>query len=327
MIARAREIHVLDYILTYESNSFKRVGNTYRHKEHNSLAVNDKGWYWHSQRIGNVSALNYLIEAKGYGFVDAVSMLTCEKPTEYPIGKQSTHQSNLSSYKHSPHFNLFETLPPSSQRTPLVLPRRNKDNRRIIAYLQSRGIDRNLILACIERGNLYESAVHHNVVFLGRDEQDRTRYAALRSITGRFMRDADGSDKRYGFTIPSAGNTGANAVAVFESAIDALSHQTLCDQGFIPPFDGWRLSLGGTSLLALNHFLDSRPEVSLCVICTDNDDAGNTVATKIADTIRQNVVCQRAPPIHGLDYNDTLLAMQQTRRLDTPATQKDSSCL
>ena len=254
-------------------------------------------------------------------------MLTGEKTIEHSTRKHPSLHSNLSSHKYSPHFNLSETLPLLPQRTTLVLPRRNKDNRRFIAYLQSRGINRNLILACIERGNLYESAIHHNAVFIGKDEKDRTRYAAMRSINGSFMCDAEGSDKRYGFTIPPAGSAGKNTIIVFEAPIDALSHQTLCEQGFIPPFDGWRLSLGGTSLLALNHFLDLRPEISHCIICTDNDEAGNSAAAKIADTLNPGVICQRAPPPHGSDYNDTLQTMLQTKSFDIPTTQKDLLCL
>jgi len=336
MIGRAREVHVLDYILTHEPSAFKRVGSGYRHKDDDAIAVNERGWYCHRTHTGKRSALEYLLDVKGYGFVDAVSMLIGEKP----LGQLRSPLSPIKSL--SAHLRQTEH-PEHPRRAPLALPRRNKDNRRVLAYLQSRGIDRDLIMSCVDRGCVYESAVHHNAVFLGKDEQGKTRLAAIRSTTGSFMRDADGSDKRYGFTIPPSGympavntndhannRTSSNAVAIFESPIDALSHQTLCEQGFIPAFDGWRLSLGGVSLLALNHFLDNRPEISTCIICTDNDEAGNTVAAKIADTLKPGVVCLRAPPLHGKDYNDTLQAMQQTMCLEmsqTQTSQKDSHCI
>ena len=50
-IERAREIPVLEYVLTHESGNLRRVGGGYRFKDHESLAVSDKGFYWHSHDI------------------------------------------------------------------------------------------------------------------------------------------------------------------------------------------------------------------------------------------------------------------------------------
>jgi hypothetical protein len=85
--------------------------------------------------------------------------------------------------------------PKPQERSRLVLPQRNKDNMRVIAYLRGRGIDRPLILDCIERGILYETAEWRNACFVGRDD-GKARFAALRGTTGNFKRDAEGSDKR-----------------------------------------------------------------------------------------------------------------------------------
>jgi hypothetical protein len=98
----------------------------------------------------------------------------------------------------------------------------------------------------------------------------------------------------------------------------------LCRQGYVQPYDGWRLSLGGTSLLALNHFLETHPEITHIYTCTDNDEPGNIAAEKIVEAIRnksalpgikERAVCQRAPPIYGTDWNDTLQIMQKMKRL------------
>jgi hypothetical protein len=60
-IERARQLPVLDYILTYEKGNFKPVGRGYRSKEHEYLTVSDKGFYWHSHGIReNGSRLSYL---------------------------------------------------------------------------------------------------------------------------------------------------------------------------------------------------------------------------------------------------------------------------
>jgi hypothetical protein len=47
-IERAREFPVLDYVLSNEGSQYKQVGSGYRNKEHPSLAVSEKGFYWHS---------------------------------------------------------------------------------------------------------------------------------------------------------------------------------------------------------------------------------------------------------------------------------------
>jgi hypothetical protein len=305
-IERAREVDVLDYILSYESGNIRRVGNGYRLKDHESLAVTAGKWYWHSRGFGGRTALDYLTGVRGYSLIDAVCLLIGERPIEHGIKTDAP-----GTYKDAPARPITPNAKPPPERAPFSMPIRNRDNRRVIAYLQSRGIDRDLITVCINRGSLYESMTFHNAVFTGRDEKGRTRFAAMRGTTSDFKCDADGSDKKYGFSIPPK-NPNSHEVAVFEAPIDCLSHQTLCKQGLIPPFDGWRLSLGGTSILALEHFLETHKEVSHCLICTDNDEAGNKAAAKIAEL--QGISAERLLSEKGYDWNDTLLSMQKAER-------------
>jgi hypothetical protein len=197
---------------------------------------------------------------------------------------------------------------------------RNKDNNRVIAYLQSRGIDKEIILDCIRRGVLYESVMYHACVFVGKNEQGKSRFACIRSTSGNFKSDAVGSDKKYGFTLPP-NNGNCREAAVFESPVDILSHKTLCKEGLID-WDGWRLSLGGTSLLSLAYFLNQRPEVDKCLICTDNDEAGNSAAVKIAEL--PGVATLRSPPETGKDFNETLQIIRGISRkeVDVPCSSK-----
>ena len=307
-IERARLYPVLKYIKQYESDQFKRVGQGYRLKADDAFAVSDDGWYDHKKQIGSWSALDYLVDVKGYGLVDAVCSLLGEKPFEY--GDVSEMQRNKPKPKaRSPTTSTKQNKP--SKRAPFAPPLRYKDNKRIIAYLQSRDIDKDSILACINQGSLYESAKWHNCVFVGRDENGKRRFAALRSTTSAFKGDMDGSDKRYGFVLPPE-NPNSHEVAVFEAPIDCLSHQTLCKQGLIPLFNGWRLSLSGTSDLALIHFLKTHTKITHCLICTDNDKAGNDMATKIA-TI-PGITTERSLPIIGDDWNKTLQAIRKMER-------------
>ena len=111
------------------------------------------------------TALDYFVEIKGYGLV-AVCTLLDESPQEYSDKSKGTMSAK------KPMKNtvlLANTDNKPLKRIPFALPLRHKDNNRIIAYLQSRGIDRDLILDCIERGVLFESKYYHNCVFLGKD--------------------------------------------------------------------------------------------------------------------------------------------------------------
>ena len=301
-IDRANQIDVLEYILKTEPQNIRRVGKEYRLKDHPSLAVSPGKWYWHSRRIGGRTAVGYLTDVRGYSYPDAVCAVLNEMPQEKPNGRSgtSTPQRELGAASHCP------------ERKPFLLPLRNCDNKRVIAYLRSRGIDRDLILDCIDRGVLYETKGFHNCCFIGRDERGKSRYAALRGTTSNFKRDVEGSDKRYGFVIPP-NDPNSHEAAVFEAPIDAISHKTMCKQGFIPEFDGWRLSLGGTSTLALEQFLKQHPKVLHCFVCTDNDEAGNLSADKIAKI--SGITTTRSPPAFGNDWNDTLCEMQKAERI------------
>lgn len=294
-IARAKEVTITDYILSREPNNVKRVGSALYLRDHNSLEISNNLWLWHSQGIGGKNVIDYLMKVRGYGFVDAVRQLA-----GYGITTQ----------------RVTPTAKPPPQRKAFELPPKSRDNMRVIAYLQSRGIELPLILSCIGRGILYESSPHHNCVFVGRDEDNTARYAALRGTLGNFKCDAVGSDKRFGFTLPPI-EQNSNCVAVFESAVDVLSHKML-----FPEFDGYRLSLGGTGLAALTHFLECHTEIKSVVFCTDNDRAGELAASKFETMSNREdyaalsgIVTERVLPSVGKDWNEELLALQKAERL------------
>ncbi|GHV33389.1 hypothetical protein FACS18949_07190 [Clostridia bacterium] len=158
-IERARAVPLLDYLLSHEGDNFKRVGNAYyrRDPDHNSLEVSNNLWNWHSHGIGG-DIIDYLVKINGYNFVDAVRELA---------GDDYTPQKSVTPKARPPN----PVAPKSfSARESLQLPPRNADNKRVIAYLEQRGIDRPLIDECINRRLLYESAIWHNCAFVGRDE-------------------------------------------------------------------------------------------------------------------------------------------------------------
>jgi len=139
MIEQARKTPVLDYILANESDAFKRVGHGYRHKEDNALALSDRGWYHHKQNIGSKTALDYLIEIKGYSLINAVCEVLGEIPlkssldVKYKSNPKDTHSISKANFtSNNNHFsqtNPYEASLPPPKQIQIKLPRRNKDNK------------------------------------------------------------------------------------------------------------------------------------------------------------------------------------------------------
>jgi hypothetical protein len=285
-IDRAKQVDILDYLLSHEPNNISRIGSAHYLRDHDSLRISNGLWKWESRDIGGKNVVDYLIKVRGFSFVDAVRHLA----------------GGDAQYEH-----VIPIAKPPPERKPFALPSHNGDNERVIAYLQSRGIDRQLVFDCIERGSLYESAKWHNCVFVGRDDSGKARFASMRGTVGDFKRDVDGSDKRFGFAIPPKDGWSDTAIA-YESPVDALSHQTMS-----PESNCWRLSLGCTAIVALTNFLERHSEVKSVVVCTDNDKAGNISAVKIAKLQGISVV-RSLPPDDHKDWNDALILLKNDNK-------------
>lgn len=90
---------------------------------------------------------------------------------------------------------------------------------------------------------------------------------------------------------------------MFEAPIDLLSHIALYPAG-------WRersyLSLGGVSTKALERFLSECQDIESIYIATDNDQAGNNAAEKLAELIPQGISVYRFLP-QAKDWNEDLI--------------------
>ena len=105
---------------------------------------------------------------------------------------------------------------PISPKQEFSLPLRNADDRRVFAYLRKRGIAAQVIRQFMNSGLLYEDAVHHNCVFVGRDESGQAKYAGLR---GTYDLDSPASRE----TQPAATKTQASPSRTIRSQIWCLS--------------------------------------------------------------------------------------------------------
>lgn len=294
-IERARELDLFTYLQTFEPHELVRLSSAvYSTRNHDSLKMSNGKWYQWSTGIGGVSALDYLVKVQGMDFVSAVlRILECERyaaPTKPYTVKRAKPVS-------------------------FVLPAPHENNDRVSSYLMGRGLSEDLLNMCFNMGLVYEDK-RHNCVFVGFDKDDIPRYAMLRSSdpASTFLREVEGSDKRYSFSMP---HNSRETLYVFESAIDCLSFIEL--QRMKKPL--WKpdnyLSLSGVYRprkdetvelpVALNEYLLNNESIRHVALCLDNDDAGTKAAMAICAAMQGRYTTELLPPEVGKDYNEQLI--------------------
>ncbi|MGC4019976.1 MAG: DUF3991 and TOPRIM domain-containing protein [Muricomes sp.] len=294
VVRQAKQMDLLTYLKSYEPYELVHFsGNTYTTKTHDSLKISNGKWMWWSRGIGGRSALDYLIKVRNYNFMQAVEIIAEQAAIQPPIS--------------IPTEKTKEKI--------LLLPKPYRYQEYVVSYLQGRGIDVDMIEFCLNTGRIYESEYHHNAVFVGRDKEEKPRYAALRGIGTDFIGEASGSDKNYSFSISAEKKS--ERAHLFESAIDLLSYATL------QKLEGknWRaehlLSLAGVYQpakeierskipAALTRFLKEHTEVREVVLHLDNDRAGRFATKAIQTVLPKQYYTEDQPPKQGNDYNDCL---------------------
>jgi hypothetical protein len=296
-IESARSVGLLDYLQIHEPGNLRKISaRSYCLNDHDSLKISNGKWFWFSQGFGSNNALDFLVKVRGLSFVDAVENLT-----------------GTAFHGVAPMMKPEPKPGAQPEKNDFLLPPRNTDHRRVTAYLLSRGINRDIIDRCIADGSLFESAGTHNCVFVGRDSAGKVRYAAMRGTIGNFKQEVANSDKRLGFYLP-ADTPGCPRLAVFESAIDALSMATLQRASLESP-DVHYLALGGTSPLALEQFLSDHPAIRSVTLCLDNDVTGRDAAQRLLTALQeQGIQARYLPPEKHKDWNEALLSIHSQHR-------------
>ena len=272
-IDRANRADIADFLRT-QGETLERAGNEYRWKRHDSLTVRENKWYRHSQSKGG-GPIDFVMEFYGRSFTEAVQLLTGE------LGEGKPEQT---------------APPPLSD---FRLPPRSPDPGQVKRYLtEARRIDEDVTGFFLSTGDIYEEAVHHNAVFVGRDESGIPRYAHQRGTTGNFRLDVKGSDKAFNFCYRGEGER----LFVFEAPIDLLSFLCLFKKD-------WQkqsyLALGGVGEKALLRFLSDRPNIKTVYLCLDNDNAGNDACSRLAELVPEGLTVHRLVPLFK-DWNEVL---------------------
>ena len=295
-IKEANKIDVLTYLINYEPDELVKVSNNnYHTRTHDSLKVSNGMWYWFSKGIGGRSALSYLMNVKDLSFKSAMKILT-----KIPLSELDIQENNFK----------------KDINAKLILPEKYNDNNRVINYLVSRGIDRDIIMECIDKDMIYEEKDYHNVVFIGYDPKGEPRYAMKRATNkSRFMQEVYGSHKAFSFKLISEKQN--NTIHLFESAIDLLSYATILKKENKEWHNENLISLAGVYQpaknledskipLALNLYLNNNPNTNRIVLHLDNDEAGIVATQVIIDKLKDRYEILNEPPKVGKDFNDYL---------------------
>lgn len=212
-------------------------------------------WYHQYEQVGG-DAVGFVRRFMGKSYVEAVEyLLQCngEPLPERPVRKQD----------------------------PFVLPAANENMNRVFAYLvNQRGLDREIVYAFVHRRMIFESARHHNAVFVGYDKDGVPRHAHKRSTAkeGSYKCNVAGSQPEYSFHWQGAGDR----LYLFEAPIDLLSYLSL-------HLAGWQAqsyaAACSVSDKVLFQMLRDNPGIKNVCICFDSDEPGQAAAQRISDKL------------------------------------------
>ena len=280
-----RETDLLE-LLTHLGYQVKRIGRYHTTAEMDSLRIKDRRtWFRYSQNTGG-DAITLVQQFCGKTFPEAVEYLLVFN------GRARDSPAQVVS-------SIKQDTPPK----PFALPPRNMDDRRVFAYLRKRGIAAQVIRQFMNSGLLYEDAEHHNCVFVGRDESGQAKYAGLRGTydldSPGFKRDATGSDKNTGFSLPH--DPQSDLVLVFEAPIDLMSYLTLHRDTTNA------VALCGLYDGALQTYLQAHPEIRRIALCLDADEPGQKAAQQLQEKYQlQGYAVTVEKPRCGKDWNEYL---------------------
>lgn len=300
-IEAARKTDMVDFLSLYEGFTFKHKGRNFVSVEHDSLIVlsDRQGWYWNSQGKGGSTAIDYCQKIKNMTFPEALRTLIGNAEEVSKVYKKTE----------------IESIKPS-ERAAFVLPEASeKKYDRVFAYLnKTRKIDNQIIDFLIHEKKLYQDN-KGNCVFVGFDESNNARYAAIRGTLSQiqYRGEIDGSDKKYSFSIEGKNKS---KLYIFESPIDLLSHATLTNIA-IGNKNAWtvhnRLSLGGLADVALENYLSTHPDIKELNFCLDNDEKGIEKSKEFKILYQERGYTVNICLPNKKDYNEELINFSQNK--------------
>ena len=271
---RASSVDLVSFLQS-RGEQLKRLGHDYKliytdgGGVHDSIMVRGNHWYDHKNQIGG-GPVKFMREFYGMTYQDAMISL---------LGGYTDSRAS----PEKPQIKIASKKEP--ERKPFKLPETNEDMRRAYAYLtKQRFIVPEVISFFAHKGTIYEDKAHHNVVFVGMDENGIPKQAHARSTLSfgnTFRITVEGSDTKYSFAHFGKNDT----LYVFEAPIDMLSFITLHPQGWQ---DSSYIAMNGVYESAVLNALQNHSQLENIVICTDNDEGGIEAVERLSDILAEN---------------------------------------
>lgn len=277
--------------LQLRGEKLERVGKEYKliytdsTGKHDSITICNNRWYDHKNQVGG-GPVKFLREHYGMSYQEAM--------LELLGGERSAAHEIISARDKN-------NVPPKKD---FKLPDANDDMRRVFAYLtKQRFIAHDVISFFAHQHKIYEDRDHHNVVFVGTDENGIPKQASLRSTISfgiAFKITVSGSDTKYSFS--HFGESGK--LFVFEAPIDMLSFITLYQKDWK---DHSYIAMNGVYESAVLEALKCHLNLNEIVLCTDNDVGGIDAAERLRDILHENGYSKtfRITP-RNKDFNEDL---------------------
>lgn len=272
-------------LLQGRGEALKRSGREYQWQDGTQkVTVRGNLWFHQYERVGG-DAVDFVRRFYGLNYPQAV---------EFLLGSNTLPLIECHSEKERPEFQL---------------PAPNDNLRRVAAYLVNRrGIDRDIFYAFVRRGMIYESAQHHNAVFVGFDSGGVPRHAHLRGCGGSFKGNAAASDPQYSFHWSGS----SDRLYLFEAPIDLLSFLSLHKENWQQHSYAAACCVGDAVLFRL---LADQPAIRTVVLCMDNDAAGQAANRRIAKKLEEQSIAVQCLVPARKDWNEVLCAQRQEEML------------
>lgn len=272
-------------LLQGRGEALKRSGREYQWQDGTQkVTVRGNLWFHQYERVGG-DAVDFVRRFYGLDYPQAV---------EFLLGSNTLPLIECHSEKERPEFQL---------------PAPNDNLRRVAAYLGNRrGIDRDIFYAFVRRGMIYESAQHHNAVFVGFDSGGVPRHAHLRGCGGSFKGNAAASDPQYSFHW----NGSSDRLYLFEAPIDLLSYLTLHKENWQQHSYAAACCVGDAVLFRL---LADQPAIRTVALCMDSDAAGQAANRRIAKKLEEQSIAVQCLVPARKDWNEVLCVQRQGEKL------------
>jgi len=308
-ISQANQISVLELSKQLGYQPEKR-GSNYHIKDHGGFYISDtkNSFYcWAEERGGG--PVQFLMFTQKMDWLESM---------KYLIGEGQLQQAEST--------DMQWKKPSVQKQAEFKLPEKAETSyRRLFAYLiKTRELDKDIVTDLVNQKKIFESSPHHNVVFVGYDENGQARQAFNRgTVTGMsFKGEVSGSNKNYCFTMEGKGDS----LTVYEAAIDAISHASIFKQNGL----GWkkehRLALGCLSDNPIEGYLKLHPEIKNIKFALDNDfDAkfsngspapnwGQQAAEKLSEKYMQLGYTTSIEKPIAKDWNEDLINMHMVEK-------------